>query len=90
MRGFVDLGHTVEYRLVADTGLPAPVIYDYSSGVVSKEHYVERTSFHIGTIEVVASTGTYIDFPFYRYEKGKDLLEFATEALVEIGDSSFE
>ena len=57
---------------------------------MSKEHYVERTSFHIGTIEVVASTGTYIDFPFYRYEKGKDLLEFATEALVEIGDSSFE
>jgi kynurenine formamidase len=39
----------------------------------SRKHYEEGTEFHIGKIEMVANTGTYIDSPFHRYPDGKDL-----------------
>ena len=60
------------------------IICDYLSRVVSKEHYAEGTSFYIGKIEMVASTGTYIDSPFHRYEEGEDLSELALESMAEI------
>ncbi len=71
----IDLSHTVEHGLVTYKGLPAPIICDYLSREASKAHYVGGTSFHIGKIEMVANTGTYIDSPFHRYETGKDLAE---------------
>jgi kynurenine formamidase len=41
--------------------------------VESKARYAKGTEFHIGKIEMVANTGTYIDSPFHRYASGKDL-----------------
>jgi kynurenine formamidase len=70
---FVDLSHTVEHGLVTYRGLPAPLICDYLSREASREHYAEGTEFHIGKIEMVANTGTYLDSPFHRYARGKDL-----------------
>lgn len=75
MNRFVDLSHTVEHGLVTYKGLPAPVICDYLSREASRALYDEGTSFHIGKIEMVANTGTYIDSPFHRYEDGHDLSE---------------
>ena len=71
MERSVDLSHTVEHGLLTYRGLPASIIWDYLSRVVSKDHYAEGTAFYIGKIEMVASTGTYIDSPFHRYEEGK-------------------
>ncbi|HET6565758.1 MAG TPA: cyclase family protein [Xanthomonadales bacterium] len=71
----IDLSHTIEHGLVTYKGLPAPIICDYLSREESKKHYAEGTSFHIGKIELVANTGTYLDSPFHRYENGKDLAE---------------
>jgi arylformamidase len=71
----IDLSHTIENGLVTYKGLPAPIICDYLSREESKKHYAEGTSFHIGKIELVANTGTYLDSPFHRYENGKDLAE---------------
>jgi kynurenine formamidase len=81
---FVDVSHTVEHGLVTYRGLPAPVICDYLSREESRKHYAGGTEFHIGKIEMVANTGTYLDSPFHRYEGGADLSQLALESLADI------
>ncbi len=75
----IDLSHTIENGLITYKGLPAPIICDYLSREESRQHYAEGTSFHIGKIEMVANTGTYIDAPFHRYEDGEDIAELELE-----------
>ncbi len=71
----IDLSHTVYHGLTTYPGLPAVVISDYLSREASQELYSPGTSFHIGKIEMVANTGTYLDAPFHRFSQGKDLSE---------------
>ena len=75
--GLIDLSHTVEDGLITYKGPPAPVICDFLSREESRNHYAKDTEFHIGKIEMVANTGTYVDSPFHRYANGKDLTEDA-------------
>ncbi len=77
----IDLSHTIEHGLITYKGLPAPIICDYLSREASRRLYTEGTTFHIGKIEMVANTGTYIDSPFHRYESGKDLAELPLESI---------
>jgi arylformamidase len=63
----IDLSHTVENGMITYKGLPAPIICDYLSREASREHYTGGTEFHIGKIELVANTGTYVDSPFHRF-----------------------
>src|SRR5512143_3044496 len=77
----IDLSHTVEDGLITYKGLPAPIICDFLSREASKKLYAEGTSFHIGKIEMVANTGTYIDSPFHRYADGADLSQLKLEQL---------
>lgn len=79
-----DLSHTVEHGLVTYKGLPAPVICDYLSREASRKIYAPGTEFHIGKIEMVANTGTYMDSPFHRYADGKDLSQLRLEQLVNL------
>ena len=69
----IDVSHTVEDGMITYMGLPAPVITDHLSRVDSRGRYAEGTEFHIGKIEMVANTGTYLDSPFHRYPDGTDL-----------------
>ncbi len=77
----IDLSHTIEDGLITYRGLPAPVISDHLSRQESRQHYAEGTEFHIGKIEMVANTGTYLDAPFHRYAEGKDLSELSLSSL---------
>lgn len=83
-RRFVDLSHTVEDGLITYRGLPAPVVCDFLSREQSRAHYAEGTEFHIGKIEMVANTGTYLDSPFHRYADGRDLAELPLESLADL------
>ena len=69
----IDVSHSVEHGMVTYKGLPAPVVSDFLSREDSKTRYAPGTEFHIGKIEMVANTGTYLDSPFHRYARGKDL-----------------
>lgn len=80
-RQFIDLSHTVEHGMVTYRGLPAPLICDFLSREASRQHYSEGTEFHIGRIEMVANTGTYLDSPFHRYAGGKDLADLPLASL---------
>ena len=80
----IDLSHTVEDGMITYKGLPAPVICDFLSREASREHYTGGTEFHIGKIEMVANTGTYVDSPFHRFADGIDLAELPLESLVDL------
>lgn len=80
----IDLSHTIEHGMITYRGLPAPLICDYLSREASRAHYKAGTEFHIGRIDMVANTGTYLDAPFHRYPDGKDLSEMPLESLAGI------
>jgi kynurenine formamidase len=66
--------------MITYKGLPSPVISDFMSREASRSHYAEGTEFNIAKIEMVANTGTYIDSPFHRYARGKDLAHLELES----------
>ncbi len=84
MSTLVDLSHEVEHGMITYKGLPAPVICDFLSREDSRKMYAQGTQFHIGKIELVANTGTYVDSPFHRFEDGIDLSELPLESLADL------
>jgi len=78
---FLDLSHTIEHGMTTYPGLPGPVICDFLSREASRGRYAPGVEFHIGKIEMVANTGTYLDAPFHRYAGGKDLSRLPLESL---------
>ena len=83
-RQLIDLSHTLEDGMITYKGLPAPVICDFLSREESRAHYAEGTEFHIGKIEMVANTSTYLDSPFHRFADGKDLSELPLTSLANL------
>jgi arylformamidase len=71
----IDLSHTIEDGMITYKGLPAPIVCDYLTREESRDHYSGGTTFHIGKIEMVANTGTYLDAPFHRWADGSDISE---------------
>ena len=69
----IDVSHSVEHGMITYKGLPTPAISDHLTRDASKTLYESGTEFHIGKIEMVANTGTYLDSPFHRYPDGTDL-----------------
>jgi arylformamidase len=80
----VDLSHAIEHGLRTYPGLPEPAISTYLSHDESRGRYAPGTEFHIGRIEMVANTGTYLDSPFHRYRDGADLSGLPLESLADL------
>src|SRR5882672_3118895 len=80
----IDVSHVIEDGMITYKGLPAPLVCDFLSREQSRSHYAPGTEFHIGKIEMVANTGTYLDSPFHRYANGKDLSELPLDALADL------
>ena len=80
----IDVSHTVEHGMITYKGLPAPVICDYLSREASRARYALGTEFHIGRIDMVANTGTYVDAPFHRFAGGKDLADLPLKSLADL------
>ncbi len=80
----IDVSHVVEHGMITYKGLPAPIICDFLSREASKEFYEDGTAFHIGRIDMVANSGTYLDAPFHRFEEGKDLSELDLSSLANL------
>jgi kynurenine formamidase len=84
MSTLIDLSHTIEDGLVTYRGLPAPRIGDFLSREDSRRIYAAGTEFHIGRIDMVANTGTYVDSPFHRYAAGHDLSALPLSSLADL------
>jgi kynurenine formamidase len=83
-RRLIDVSHEVEDGMITYRGLPAPVIRDHWTREESRRHFAPGTEFHIGRIEMVANTGTYVDSPFHRYAGGRDLAGLSLESLADL------
>ena len=77
----IELSHIIEDGMITYPGLPAPRISDHLSFEESASRYVAGTTFHIGRIEMVANTGTYLDAPSHRYAGGEDVAAIGLERL---------
>lgn len=84
LRRYVDLSHTIRDGLVTLKGFPAAAICDFMSREESRKHYAPGTEFHIGRIDMIANTGTYLDTPFHRFADGIDLAELELSAIVDL------
>jgi kynurenine formamidase len=71
----IDLSHPIEHGMITYPGLPGPVIADHLTRAASRERYDGEAEFHIGKIEMVANTGTYLDAPFHRFGEGADIAQ---------------
>ena len=60
------------------------MICDFLSRKDSAARYADGVEFHIGRIDMVANTGTYIDSPFHRFADGKDISELSLQSLVNL------
>src|SRR5262249_2031858 len=80
----VDVSHVVEHGMITYKGLPAPLVCDFLSREQSRAQYAPGTEFHIGKIEMVANTGTYLDSPFHRYAHGRDVSQLPLEKLANL------
>jgi arylformamidase len=80
----IDLSHPIEAGMVTHPGLPGPLICDFLSREDSASRYENGVSFHIGRIDMVANTGTYIDSPFHRFADGPDISGLRLAALVDL------
>jgi len=83
-RRHIDLSHTVENGMTTYPGLPAPVIGDFMSREDSRDHYAPGTELQIGSIQLCANTGTYVDSPFHRYADGTDLAGLPLDRLADL------
>src|SRR5208282_1702118 len=80
----IDVSHVIEHGLITYRGLPAPLVCDFLSREQSRKHYAPGVEFHIGKVEMVANTGTYLDAPFHRYLDGIDLAGLPLEKLADL------
>ena len=80
----IDLSHPIETGMITHPGLPGPLICDFLTREESAGRYEGGASFHIGRIDMVANTGTYIDSPFHRFADGSDISELALASLVDL------
>jgi len=84
MPRIVDLSHPIVHGMITYPGLPGPVIGDHLTRDASREHYSPGTEFHIGRIEMVANTGTYLDTPAHRFADGTDLADTPLDRMVDL------
>ncbi|WP_091673492.1 cyclase family protein [Micromonospora auratinigra] len=72
-RRLVELSHVVTDGMVTLPGFPPPRITDWLTREDSRTRYAPGVEFHIGRIDLVANTGTYLDSPAHRWADGVDL-----------------
>jgi kynurenine formamidase len=73
MARFIDLSHDIVAGMTTYPGLPAPEITTHISREESAARLASGASFHIGRIDMVANTGTYLDSPWHFHDDGADL-----------------
>ena len=65
-------------------GLPGPVVSDFLAREDSRSRYAPGTTFHIGKVELVTNTGTYVDAPFHRFAEAADVAALPLERLADV------
>ncbi len=83
-RRFIELSHEIEHGMVTYPGIPGPTISDWLSRAASRTRYAPGTEFHMGRIDMVANTGTYLDAPSHRFADGHDIAGLPLDAVADL------
>jgi len=81
---FVELSHPIVAGMSTYPGLPAPEITTYIGREESGRRLAGGVSFHIGRIDMVANTGTYLDSPFHFHAEGPDVSAVPLERIADV------
>lgn len=81
---FIDLSHPIEHSMVTYPGLPAPTVTIHTSREESAARLADGVSLHIGRIDMVANTGTYLDAPYHFHATGAHIADLPLERLVDV------
>lgn len=84
MTRLIELSHRITEGMLTYPGVPGPRLGVHLSREASREVYAPGTEFHIGTVELAANTGTYLDTPYHRYPEGPDLSGVPLEAVADL------
>jgi arylformamidase len=84
MAQLIDLSHEIVDGMTTYPGLPGPTITTHLGREETAQRLEGGVSFHIGRIDMVANTGTYIDSPFHFYADGADLAALALTQLADL------
>lgn len=84
MSRFVELSHPIVSGMTTYPGLPAPEITTYAGREESARRLAGGVSFHIGRIDMVANTGTYLDAPFHFHADGADVSAVPLERIADV------
>jgi kynurenine formamidase len=84
MTRLIDLSHEIVDGMTTYPGLPGPQITTHISREESAARLASGASFHIGRIDMIANTGTYIDSPWHFHEDGVDLAGLPLERLADL------
>ncbi len=82
----VDLSHEIQSGMVTYRGLPAPLVCDYLTRDASRQRLglAPGVEFHIGRVDLVGNTGTYVDSPFHRYARGADVARLPLRSIADV------
>lgn len=69
----VDLSHLIKNGMEIGPGYPVPEVSDFLTYEESESRYAPGVTFHIGRVDMVANTGTYMDSPAHRYAGKADI-----------------
>lgn len=83
-RRVVDLAHVITEGMVTYPGIPAPRLGSHLTFDESVGTYAPGTEFSMGTVDLAANTGTYLDTPAHRFRDGVDLAGFPLERMVDL------
>lgn len=83
-RRVVDLAHVITEGMVTYPGIPAPRLGSHLTFDESVGAYAPGTEFSMGTVDIAANTGTYLDTPAHRFRDGVDLAGFPLERMADL------
>ena len=83
-RRLVELSHEITNGLVTLPGWPGPRITDWLTRETSRQRYAPGVEFHVGRIDMIANTGTYVDTPSHRFADGPDLAGVPLDQLADL------
>ncbi|MFJ8577003.1 cyclase family protein [Micromonospora sp. NPDC093277] len=72
-RRLVELSHVITNGMITLPGWQPPRITDWLTREQSRTRYAPGVEFHVGQIDMIANTGTYVDTPAHRWAEGPDL-----------------
>jgi arylformamidase len=84
MSRFVDLSHPIVAGMITYPGIPGPALSTFVSREESARRLTGGVSFDLQRLDLVATTGTYLDAPFHFHAEGADVAGLPLERIVDV------